>query len=64
VGINKRPIPPKLNSPNGVRATATPSSVSTPSQPFPSSVNANKDPAYPSNINTLSIYFRVEDRLT
>jgi len=29
VGINKRPIPPKLNSPSGVRATVTPSSIST-----------------------------------
>ena len=29
VGINKRPMPSKLNSPSGVKATATPFSVST-----------------------------------
>jgi len=31
VGINKRPMPSKLNSPSSVRATAISSSVSTPS---------------------------------
>ena len=63
VGINRRLIPSKLNSPSRVGATVTFSSVSTPSQPFPSFTNANKDPTYPSNINTPFIYSRVEDRL-
>jgi len=63
VNINKKPIPPKLNSPSSIRATATFSSVSALNQPFPSSANANKDPTYPSNINTFFICFRVEDRL-
>ena len=64
VGINERPILPELNSHSGVGATATPSSVSTPSQPFPSSANPNKDPTYPGDINTSSICSRVEDGLT
>ena len=53
----------ELNSPSGVGATATPSSVSTPSQPFPSSANANKDPTYPGDINTPSVCSGVEDGL-
>ena len=64
MGINERLISPKLNSPSGVRVMATPFSISTLSQPFSSSINANKDLTYPGNINTPSIYSRVEDGLT
>ena len=52
VDIDEKPIPPELNSPSGVRATATPSGVNALSQPFPSSANANKDLTYPSDIDT------------
>lgn len=61
--IDEKPIPPELNSPSGVGATATPSSVSAPSQPFPSSANANRDPTYPGDIDTFSVCSRVEDGL-
>ena len=64
VGINEMSMPPELDSPSGVGATATPSSVSTPSQPFPSSANANEDPTYPGDIKTPSVCSRVEDGLT
>ena len=64
VDINKKAIPPKLNFPSSIRATATPFSISALSQPFPSSINANKDLTYPNNINTFPKCSRVKDGLT
>src|SRR6266568_2918250 len=63
VGIDKELIFLKFNSPSGIRATMTSSNVSAPSQPFPFFANVNKDLTCLGNINTLFIYFRVENRL-
>ena len=63
VDINKKLIPPELNSPSSVGMTATPSSVSVLSQPLFSSASVNKDPIYFNDINTLFVCSRMEDGL-
>ena len=63
VDIDEKPIPPELNSLSGIGVMATLFSVSMLNQPFPSSANANKDPTYSGDINTLSVCSRVEDVL-
>ena len=63
VDINKKLIYSKLNSPSNIRAMVTPSNITMLSQSFPFFTNTNRDLTYSVNINTLSIYSRVEDRL-
>ena len=64
ININKKSIPSEFNFPSGIKATTTLFSISAPNQFLFFSASTNKDPTYLSNINTLFIYSRVENKLT